>query len=79
MAEPSTVISHKLPAIPDMRFESSYLKKIQPFVRVETNDTVSGSSRDELPHEVIKVQWTIVIWVTIRDQVMSPFVQGILL
>jgi len=101
-------LHHKLPAIPDLRFESSYLKKIQPFVRVErqtgrgkqtegelfdkplsgdihesrpeaANNTISGSCRDELPHEIIKVRWTMVIWVTIRDQVMSPFVQGILL
>ena len=78
-----------------MRFESSYLKKIKPFVSVErrgkqttqrepldeplSGDVHESRCRDELPHEIIKVQWTMVIWVTIRDQVMSPFVQGILL
>ncbi len=101
-------LQHKLPAIPDLRFESSYLKKIQPYVKITshtgrgkqmaaepldkplsgdvhesrleaTNNTVLGSSQDELSHEMIKVRWKMVIWVTIRDQVMSPFVQGIVL
>ncbi|KXX80503.1 hypothetical protein MMYC01_202456 [Madurella mycetomatis] len=46
---------HQLPAMPDLRFEQSYLHSIRDA------DT-----------------WWRVGWITVRDQMMMPFVQGIL-
>lgn len=106
----------KLPVIPDLRFEYSYLRSISPYVQVERirDDTASvsqyhhHSSVDDLlkdydklelhsssgkvdiaeetgvvaqspsPKEVIHVQWKKVLWITMRDQVISPLLQGAL-
>jgi hypothetical protein len=74
----------KLPVIPDLRFEYSYLKSIQHFVEVEGLDEQGGwtqtkrAERFDQSFEVIKVQWGRVLWVTVRDQVISPLVQGAL-
>lgn len=115
----------KLPVIPDLRFEYSYLKSIQQFIEVERLDGGRRSQKKQAerfdqsflegydtlddapqsykankkdggyaeghelvgsdssgikssPHEVIKVQWKNVLWVTMRDQVISPLVQGAL-
>lgn len=106
----------KLPVIPDLRFEYSYLRSIRPYVHVETlgnDDSVSSrqrrhSSVEELledyeklelrdnavvtekqstsvaqspspgPKELVHVQWKKVLWVTTRDQVISPLLQGAL-
>ncbi len=99
----------KLPVIPDLRFEYSYLKRIQHFVEVEGVEEQGGRTQtkrverfdqsfldnerkgryaeeQELiasgsnfsPREVVKVQWRRVLWVTMRDQVISPLVQGAL-
>jgi len=109
---------HRLPVIPDLRFEYSYLRSIRPYVSVERISSVVPEARstmnielaeehgyvslgpegkervfpegDELtvfepepttvagPTEVIHVQWQKIAWVTIRDQVISPFLQGAL-
>ncbi|KAF8893223.1 hypothetical protein CPB84DRAFT_1783472 [Gymnopilus junonius] len=99
----------KLPVIPDLRFEYSYLRSVKPFVKVErvttTRDKKKGGSEgtedsyEQIegdregehekgegkiarvgtggPSEVITVQWAKVAWVTIRDQVISPLLQGL--
>ncbi|CAA7267287.1 unnamed protein product [Cyclocybe aegerita] len=110
----------RLPVIPDLRFEYSYLRSIQPFIEVqrvssspqetkqsrsteielidkalldqgyEALDTSLGMDEKDAgsvqgqaavvqaPREVITVQWGKVFWATMRDQVISPLVQGAL-
>jgi len=106
----------RLPVIPDLRFEYSYLRSIRPFIEVErigssskaeptsvekvdnalmeegyeTLDASLGFHGKEAeegfgerevtvvpgPREVIRVKWEKVLWVTMRDQVISPLLQG---
>ncbi|KAI3614088.1 hypothetical protein WG66_010820 [Moniliophthora roreri] len=85
----------RFPTIPDLRFERSYLKSIQPYVnfhRTGESEVLSHSfvdveaddeDKDEEkpspgPSEVIDIQWGHVFWVTTRDQVLSPLLQGTL-
>lgn len=86
----------RLPDIPDLRFEYSYVRSVRRFVQVERvsqpqsaeqeeYEAVDAAQRQETsgevslrPSEVITVQWGKVFWVTFRDQVISPFVQGTL-
>lgn len=105
----------RLPVIPDLRFEYSYLRSIRPYVSVERisapdarskmnvefiaeDDYISlgaeGKEKKLLvedkrmllklqspvssPREIIHLQWPKIFWVTMRDQVISPFLQGAL-
>ncbi|KAF8069092.1 hypothetical protein FPV67DRAFT_1105488 [Lyophyllum atratum] len=93
----------RLPVIPDLRFEHSYLRSIsryitvrrrQPLerVRVEREYHDDGFERVErekveefkpstlsnVSSEVIDIQWSRVAWITTRDQVISPLLQGAL-
>lgn len=90
---------HRRPAVPDLRFEHSYIRSIAPYVHVEHRPPASASPApkthdlkgkakavefvDDAEHEVtlepredIRIQWTQVLWITCRDQVLSPFLQG---
>ncbi|KAJ8081814.1 hypothetical protein PM082_007660 [Marasmius tenuissimus] len=60
-----------MPPIPDLRFENSFLSKLHPFVQFRRAE---GDGKAE----VIEIQWGHVFWVTMRDQVLSPLVQGTL-
>jgi len=77
----------KLPTIPDLRFEYSYLKSIQPFVKITRvgrkvqgmHEAEGGLVADEdtdSSREIIEIEWGRVLWVTLKDQVLSPFMQG---
>ena len=93
----------KLPVIPDLRFEYSYLRSIRPYVKVERvmkknqkkKESSEGSedsytkvgsgggkgrevAQPSETSEIITVQWGKVTWVTLRDQVISPMLQGLL-
>jgi hypothetical protein len=73
----------KLPPIPDMRFEYSYLKSIQPFVRVQISETHGAEGevavRDGISRpERIEIEWRGVLWVTLKDQVLTPCMQGVI-
>ena len=100
----------RLPVIPDLRFEYSYLRSVRPFVRIERSTSASvltdtqpidpaheyerinipGDQKETeeddktlfptpIPaSEIIHVQWGNVIWITVRDQVISPLLQGAL-
>ena len=100
----------RLPVIPDLRFEYSYLRSVRPYVQIERSTSASVSTdvhpvdpaheyerinipgdqkemegNDKtllpspiLPSEIIRVQWGKVIWITVRDQVISPLLQGAL-
>ncbi len=103
-----------LPVIPDLRFESSYVRSVRRYIDIERvgpspdpsdtdtltpigddyenvetasdsdgQDTKSSSEDAGVvaragPSEIIRVQWKSVIWVTLRDQLISPLVQGAL-
>ena len=103
-----------LPVIPDLRFESSYVRSVRRYIDIERVgpstdptdediltligddyekvDTASDSDGQNTksssegggvaarggPSEIIRVQWKSVIWVTLRDQLISPLVQGAL-
>ncbi|RDB27938.1 hypothetical protein Hypma_002161 [Hypsizygus marmoreus] len=101
-----------LPIIPDLRFEQSYLRSIQPYVKIQRTSTAGGANTSQehdenrpgllhesgyehvsaaeikqqpqtsiqsaISSEVIHVQWGRVAWVTTRDQVISPLLQGAL-
>ncbi|KAJ7599319.1 hypothetical protein C8J56DRAFT_916422 [Mycena floridula] len=50
----------RAPAIPDLRFEQSFMKSIQQYNEDGT----------------VKFQWKNILWVAVRDQVISPWLQG---
>lgn len=80
---------HHLPlVIPDLRFERSYLNSIASHVHVkplqgsslrnsheDDLDFASASATDGVEYSVV-VDWRKVAWITMRDQMISPLVQG---
>ena len=84
----------RIPALPDLRFEYSYLRGVRSFVRVERLEPLRTDEKGKgvaLPEEVgseetqqltrreiLHVQWGNIVWATLRDQVISPFLQGAL-
>ncbi|KAG6812900.1 hypothetical protein H0H92_015635 [Tricholoma furcatifolium] len=71
----------QLPAIPDLRFEYSYLRSIQRFITVTPSHrslTVHDEKRLRISQESVDIQWGKVVWITMRDQVISPLLQGAL-
>ena len=103
----------RLPVIPDLRFEYSYLRSVRPYIHIERSTSASvltdvhpvgpasedheyerinipgtqketeGNDKAFFPtpifaSEIIHVQWGKVIWITVRDQVISPLLQGAL-
>jgi hypothetical protein len=86
----------RLPVIPDLRFEASYLRSISPYVHVSEGSMVdSDSTRQESAPEkgkakvteketstqighAVRIEWASVAWITVRDQVISPLLQGAL-
>ncbi len=68
-----------VPPIPDLRFETAYLRKIRPFVQFEEAPDGFEAVGDEQPaREVLGIDWKNVFWVTFRDQVMIMWIQGAL-
>ena len=100
----------RLPVIPDLRFEYSYLRSVLPYIQIERSSSASiltdvhptdpaheyerinipgdqketeGNDKTLSPTpvhtpEIIHIQWGKVIWITVRDQVVSPLLQGAL-
>ncbi|KAJ3874216.1 hypothetical protein F5051DRAFT_417385 [Lentinula edodes] len=84
------------PPLPDLRFEVTYLKSIQPYIRFHqhpTNaktkipdfaevDRITSMKTESLKilegEEVIEIEWMGVLWITVRDQIISPLIQGTL-
>lgn len=76
-----------IPVIPDLRFEYSYLKSIAPYVktrRIAAPGADEKHSTEEIDidveenggAEVVAIDWRKVAWITTRDQVISPLIQG---
>ncbi|KAG5642358.1 hypothetical protein DXG03_002955 [Asterophora parasitica] len=75
------------PVIPDLRFEHSYLRSIQRYVLrqpstigelTEKNGQRPHSSSSNASSQIVDIKWGRVVWITTRDQVISPFLQGAL-
>ena len=73
--------------IPDLRFEYSYLKSISRHVRTrplpsrkrdgqDGDEIEEGNDDGGVKYEVIGVDWNKVLWITTRDLIISPFLQG---
>ncbi|QRW10722.1 histidine phosphatase family containing protein [Ceratobasidium sp. AG-Ba] len=90
-------------ALPDLRFEQSYLMALKPFVHIQTEENKKPGARATVEKpavegtaiaeplsldiavqgagvtkygEVERVEWGKIAWVTTRDQVLSPLIQG---
>ncbi|EIN08180.1 hypothetical protein PUNSTDRAFT_120636 [Punctularia strigosozonata HHB-11173 SS5] len=80
--------SLKLLAIPDMRFEATYLRNIRPYLHLPEPSShgasihssgdekrLEGLHHDE-PHHEVRIEWGKVAWVTTRDYILSPMMWG---
>ncbi|KAG9093200.1 hypothetical protein FS749_014861 [Ceratobasidium sp. UAMH 11750] len=94
-------------ALPDLRFEQSYLLSLKPFVHIRSEESSSSNSgaRGTVEKPVVedtalaeplgldiaahsagvsrygvpeRVEWGEIAWVTVRDQIISPLLQGAL-
>ncbi|KAE9396402.1 hypothetical protein BT96DRAFT_113474 [Gymnopus androsaceus JB14] len=61
-----------LPPLPDLRFELTFLRSIRPYVHFYQSSSMAKSTGQE----VIDVEWRHVFWITFRDLILSPFLQG---
>ena len=88
----------RIPPVPDMRFEYSFLRGVRQYVQLELPPRPTASEKgkeratnideeDEVQEEeeqepgagqVMQVQWGQILWITTRDQVISPLLQGAL-
>ncbi|KAF9653503.1 hypothetical protein BDM02DRAFT_3182521 [Thelephora ganbajun] len=65
----------------DLRFEQTYLKSIAPHVRLTTPDSDENEKRGDLMRpqgQRLDIKWGQVIWITTRDQVLTPMFQGVI-
>ncbi|CAK9780907.1 hypothetical protein CC85DRAFT_284694 [Cutaneotrichosporon oleaginosum] len=60
-----------MPPIPEMRFEQAYLRSLMPALRGEHDVKAEIAGGRE-----VAVVWKSAAWITLRDQVISPFLQG---
>ena len=71
-----------VPAIPDLRFEHTYLRNVRKHVhveRVKTHSHDKAEVQDLSPGaEVVHVAWGNVLWITFKEQLISPLIQGLL-
>ncbi|EIW55309.1 uncharacterized protein TRAVEDRAFT_153692 [Trametes versicolor FP-101664 SS1] len=90
----------RIPPVPDLRFEYSYVRSVAPYVHIEQMSSeqasiptsekgkekavegvdavepTTGATRQVT--DVVRVDWGRIVWITTRDQVISPLVQGAL-
>ncbi|KAJ7705382.1 hypothetical protein B0H17DRAFT_973934 [Mycena rosella] len=70
-----------LTSVPDLRFEYGFLKSVRPFFRLRSEKGKGKEKEaDDVtdPGNALEIQWQDVAWVTTRDQVLSPLLQGAL-
>eukprot|EP00918_Siedleckia_nematoides_P006696 GHVU01014604.1.p1 GENE.GHVU01014604.1~~GHVU01014604.1.p1 ORF type:complete len:199 (+),score=5.58 GHVU01014604.1:74-598(+) len=74
-------------AVPDLRFEQGYLMSIRPFFYLQPETTPINPERTNRTDNVddlyylgrnFRVKWALVMWVTLRDQMFYPMMQGAL-
>ncbi|KAF8526522.1 hypothetical protein BU17DRAFT_62016 [Hysterangium stoloniferum] len=76
-------------SIPDLRFEQSYLRSLRRFIHFEDvkpqedkegKSVRSAEAAGSGPYGVpLVIDWGWVLYVTARDQILSPFAQGAVL
>ncbi|BEJ16080.1 hypothetical protein CspHIS471_0506850 [Cutaneotrichosporon sp. HIS471] len=62
-----------MPPIPEMRFEQAYLRSLMPALHSKAGGDVKI---DIAGGKEVAVVWNKAAWITVRDQVISPFLQG---
>ena len=65
----------------DLRFEQTYLKSIAPHVRLTTPASDENEKHGGLVNpqdQQLYIKWGKVIWITTRDQVLTPMFQGMI-
>lgn len=65
----------------DLRFEQTYLKSIAPHVRLTTPVPDESEKRGDLvgpQGRRLEIKWARVVWITTRDQVLTPMFQGMI-
>ncbi|KAI0326161.1 hypothetical protein GY45DRAFT_1259545 [Cubamyces sp. BRFM 1775] len=79
----------RMPPVPDLRFEYSYVRSVAPYVHIDST-TASGKGKEKAvlgsysgevapsAGEVVRVEWGNILWITTRDQLISPLLQGAL-
>ncbi|KAI0683858.1 hypothetical protein BC835DRAFT_1422879 [Cytidiella melzeri] len=72
-----------MPAVPDLSFERTYIKSIKPYIHMKVSETHAdgdGQTTELLTRtkeaEVLRIDWGMILWVTFRDQLLPPFLQG---
>ncbi|KAF8222363.1 hypothetical protein L208DRAFT_1413555 [Tricholoma matsutake] len=85
---PASHPPHPRPRLPirDLRFEYSYIHSIEPYVEffhgtqgnesLRDDEDESGSRKESSTGEVVHIKWGKVAWITVRDQIISPLLQG---
>ncbi|KAF7970160.1 hypothetical protein HWV62_24864 [Athelia sp. TMB] len=75
-----------LMAIPDLRYEQSYMRSVKPYIHLEPRPEGHVAHAVKLDvvqvvdseRQIAKIEWGRLITVTFRDQVISPFLQGLI-
>lgn len=65
----------------DLRFEQTYLKSIAPHVRLTTPAPDENEKRGDLVRprgQQLDIRWGNAIWITTRDQILAPLLQGVI-
>lgn len=62
----------------DLRFEQTYLKSIAPHVRLMTPAPGGNECLADPRKQRLEIKWGEVIWITTRDQVFAPLLQGVI-
>lgn len=78
----------RIPPVPDLRFEYSYLRSVSQYVHLERpspsgkgkgkEDEAADNEGGATGSEVVRVEWGHILWITTRDQLISPLLQGAL-
>lgn len=67
-----------LTSVPDLRFEYGFLKSVRPYFQLRRTTSKGKEKETGAAGDVLEIQWGDIAWVTARDQVLSPLVQGAL-
>ncbi|KAJ7768293.1 hypothetical protein B0H16DRAFT_1365889 [Mycena metata] len=69
-----------LTTVPDLRFEYGFLRSVRPYFRLRPDSKGKGKEKETVTDssDTLEIQWRDVAWVTTRDQVLSPLLQGAL-
>ncbi|RSH77887.1 uncharacterized protein EHS24_002958 [Apiotrichum porosum] len=66
-----------VPPIPELRFEQAYLRSVMPALHARKGDLLLGAPGAIEAGREVDVNWRAVAWITLKDQVISPLIQGV--